>query len=134
MSRELEKIAELGITFRLVPAPGRDMTFELKIEANVMGTDDVVMDRRHAWTFGYVRKTKSGVFLSFDQASPRHRRMRVYTEYRSRGARDAIKKVADRIADIVAPKHRREVRSLDAPVEMFEEIHRQLAVYIVLET
>lgn len=127
-------MAELGIAFRIVPFAGGNSIFELRIEANVIGTDDVVLDRRHSWVFGYVRRTASGTFLSFDQSSPRHRRMRVYTEYRSRAAQAAIRKVSDRISSIVAPKHAREVRSMDAASEMFEEIHRQLAVYAVLET
>lgn len=130
----MEKIAELGISFRIVPVEGRDAVFVLKIEANVIGTDDVVSDRRHSWDFGFIRKTKSGTFLSFDRNSPRHRRMRVYSEFRSSAAVAAVRKVTERMSQIVAPKHLTELKSLDSAIELFEEIHRQIVVYTVMET
>ncbi len=133
MNKEFEKIAELGIIFRVTPCSENNL-FELHIEANVIGTDNIVMDRRHIWLLGEIKRTKSGVFLSFTTTTKCDYRVRVYTEYRSKAARDSIRKVTDLISQTIAPKHIKEVRKLEVVVEMFEEIHRQLTVYTVLAT
>ena len=133
----MDKVAELGISFRLVPVRTSQPVatrFELFVEANVIGTDDVVLERRNSWTVGFLHRTKSGVFLHLKPDAPRHKRVRVYTEYRSKAARQAIKKIEERISSLIAPKHLWEIRNLEAAIEMFEEVHKQLTVYTVMET
>lgn len=136
----MDKVAELGISFRLASTDlsskpkNEHHIFELWVEANVIGTDGVVLNRRHKWVLGYVHKMKSGVFISFNENDPPRKRMRVYTDYQSKKAIEIINRVDSRIASTVAPKHSMEIKYLDSAVEMFEEIHSQLTVYSVIET
>jgi len=133
---DMEKVAELGIFFRLSPIPEQSNTriYKLIIEANVIGTDDIIIDKRHHWTLGYVFENKLGVFISLKMSSPSEERIRVHSEFRSSAAQTALKKVEERISYLIAPKYLKAIRQLEVAQELFSEIHKQLLIFGVIDT
>lgn len=110
------------------------------VEANVIGTDDVVLDRRATWHLCFLKVTRRSATFTFtdehsvDGSREWMRPVRVYKEFHSPAARRALQKLNERLTELIAPHQRSEVFSRSLGMELCKEVHDQLTVMDVLQS
>lgn len=105
------------------------------ISSLVIGTDNHVEDRRARWTLGFWKCNSTGFFLSWKTPSSKLKTVRLPRIPWADSAKINSNLIGERIAPIVAPKHKSEFHYQSQIVKnIITEIINQIKVIEVLNS
>lgn len=107
--------------------------FTLSVEANIIGTDDVILEKRHKWRLGTIEVRKTGIFLILRDDGLRYiglYRIKPTGQRYSFAARKKMRHVGEHLRRVIAPKSERFTD--DDIQDLFESVYDQLVVKHVL--
>jgi hypothetical protein len=103
------------------------------ITANVLGTDDVIENRRGSWVLGYWKRNSTGFFLVWRTTVRNLKTIRIPRVPWANSAKENSNMIGERIAYLVAPRYKSDFH-YQSPVvrETITEILNQIKTIEVL--
>jgi len=143
LSNRPEVIQNLGVRFRFEPRAkhrGRPQEHKVLVEAQVIGSDDVIMAKRHTWSVAYLKVcTKSSYFFweqhqCVNSLIHKHRQVRLYKILNGEPAMDSLHRIGDRLVSLIAPNYYRGREAMRLTERLFREANDYLVAFGVMSS